>query len=189
MNDIDASVFLMVNASAASPTWVLPLARMASLELPKALLAGMVGAALFMDRRQRHDLLAVLLSMLAAWIAARLIQYAFPVQRPFALGIGTAWLARAPTSGFPSTHGSVAFAFALAIGMRSGWTPLSGVALVLGALVAWSRVSLGLHFPSDALAGAVVGGLSAWICCRRPEWRILPWRRAEPVPHSNAPLV
>jgi undecaprenyl-diphosphatase len=189
MNEIDTSVFLMVNATAASPGWVLPLARTASLDLPKALFAGMLGAALFMDRSQRRALLAVLLSMLAAWIAARLIQYAVPVQRPFALGIGTAWLARAPTAGFPSTHGSVAFAFALAVGMHSGWTLLTGVALLLAALVAWSRVSLGLHFPSDALAGAVVGGLSAWVCCGRPTRRILPWLRAARLPNREAPIV
>ena len=187
MNEIDSSVFLMVNASVASPAWVLSLARLASLELPKAVLAGMLGAALFMDERRRQDLLAVLLAMLAAWIGARLIQYTFPVQRPFALGIGTAWLDRAPKAGFPSTHASVAFAFALAIVLRSGWTLLSGVALLLASLVAWSRICLGLHFPSDALAGAALGGLCAWVSCRGQKWGQLQWRRSTAMPTTSPP--
>jgi undecaprenyl-diphosphatase len=35
---------------------------------------------------------------------------------------------------------------------------LIGVAL----LVSWSRIALGLHFPSDVLAAWCVGGASAW---------------------------
>lgn len=181
MESIDTSLFLMVNASAESPAWLVPLARTMYLELPKAVFAGIVGAALFMDGRQRRDLWAALLAMFAAWIAARLIQYAFPVPRPFALGIGTAWLERAPTAGFPSTHASVAFAFAWADCLRGGWTLRAGVAVVLAALVAWSRVSLGLHFPSDAFAGAMLGCCCAWVCCGGLRRRTLRWRRASSV--------
>ncbi len=64
---------------------------------------------------------------------------------------------------------------------------LDGVALFLAALVAWSRVCLGLHFPSDALAGAALGGVSAWACCSGPKWRVLPRHRATAMPNPDTP--
>jgi membrane-associated phospholipid phosphatase len=41
--------------------------------------------------------------------------------------------------------------------------PLARTALLLSALlIAWSRLALGLHFPSDTVAGILVGVLAAW---------------------------
>jgi undecaprenyl-diphosphatase len=41
--------------------------------------------------------------------------------------------------------------------------PLARTALLLSALlIAWSRVALGLHFPSDTVAGILVGVFAAW---------------------------
>ena len=94
-------------------------------------------------------------------------QGAVPVPRPFALGLGTAWVEQAANASFPSVHTSLAFAVALSV-WRSG--PRSGVALVLlgcALLVAWSRIALGLHFPRDVLAGALLGAACAWACAGR----------------------
>ena len=56
---------------------------------------------------------------------------------------------------FPSGHAAGSFAFAtfvFAMNRRAG-APL----LVLASLVALSRVALGVHYPSDVLAGAALG--------------------------------
>jgi undecaprenyl-diphosphatase len=56
---------------------------------------------------------------------------------------------------FPSGHTSTAFSFAvLLIVLYRRWLWL---ALIPAALVAWSRVYLGAHFPLDTVAGAFVG--------------------------------
>lgn len=162
MGEIDTAIFLVFNASRTAPEWVTALARAASTDLPEAVFAGMLGAAFFMRARQRQDLLAVLATLLVAWIGSRLIQHAIHLDRPFALGIGTAWLHRAPTAGFPSTHASIAFAFAVSVGLRTRVLPIAAMALALATLVAWSRLCLGLHFPSQVLAGAALGGACAW---------------------------
>ncbi len=49
----------------------------------------------------------------------------------------------------------------LAAGYRRWAVPALGVAL----LVSWSRVYLGLHFPFDIVAGALVGVASGWLAC------------------------
>ncbi len=58
---------------------------------------------------------------------------------------------------FPSGHTAAAFATAtvLLLGARRGW--ITTVATVGALLMGYSRVYLGHHYPSDLLAGAVLG--------------------------------
>ncbi len=65
-------------------------------------------------------------------------------------------LARLPTStSFPSGHAASAFAFATGIALE---TPALGVPLLgLASAVAYSRVYVGVHYPSDVIAGAAIG--------------------------------
>jgi undecaprenyl-diphosphatase len=78
------------------------------------------------------------------------------------------YLTEANGMSFPSGH---AFASAMVyIGMALAFASMSkrhsvrytliGVAMVLSALIAWSRVLLGVHYPSDVIAGWLGG--AAW---------------------------
>jgi undecaprenyl-diphosphatase len=58
---------------------------------------------------------------------------------------------------FPSNHATIAFTAAAAIWVVS--RRLGVVALVFAALMAASRVWVGVHYPHDVLAGALVGVL------------------------------
>jgi membrane-associated phospholipid phosphatase len=63
---------------------------------------------------------------------------------------------RMPTShSFPSGHSAAAFAFADGTGRELSWTepPLTAVA----ALVGYSRVHAGVHYPLDVIIGALCG--------------------------------
>ena len=56
---------------------------------------------------------------------------------------------------FPSGHAASGFAFATGVASEA---PLAGGLLTaLAALVAYSRVHTGVHYPSDVVAGAVIG--------------------------------
>jgi undecaprenyl-diphosphatase len=61
--------------------------------------------------------------------------------------------------GFPSDHATAAFAIATAIVLRKrSW----GIfALAAAAVLSVGRVALGVHYPTDVLAGAALGAASA----------------------------
>ena len=63
---------------------------------------------------------------------------------------------RMPTSrSFPSGHTAAAFAFATGVGHV---LPVAGIPLhALAALVGYSRVHTGVHYPGDVAAGAMIG--------------------------------
>lgn len=65
----------------------------------------------------------------------------------------------AADAGFPSDHATAAFAIATAIVLRNRRWGL--VALALATLLALTRVAIGVHYPSDVLAGAALGAATA----------------------------
>lgn len=63
------------------------------------------------------------------------------------------------STSFPSGHSASAFAFASGVGQAF---PAAAVPLhAAAALVAYSRVHTGVHYPIDAITGAVLGGALA----------------------------
>ena len=92
--------------------------------------------------------------------------------------------AHAADPGFPSDHATAAFAIAVAILLRKrSW---GIVALAAATLLSVGRVALGVHYPSDVLAGAVLGSASALVLWAPPlrrrvdalaDWIGLRWYR------------
>ena len=75
---------------------------------------------------------------------------------------------------FPSGHTCAAFAFAVALCMTQPQRWAKGAVLALAALMGFSRLYVGVHFPSDVLAGAVIGSLcgllAGWMVPRFLAW-------------------
>jgi membrane-associated phospholipid phosphatase len=71
------------------------------------------------------------------------------------------------STSFPSGHAAAAFAFATGVGhvLPSAGAPLRGLA----ALVAYSRVHTGVHYPGDVVAGALIGSTLAQLTTRALE--------------------
>ena len=64
---------------------------------------------------------------------------------------------------FPSGHTSEAFALATSVSLTyPKWYVIAPSFLWAGA-VGYSRMDLGVHYPSDVLAGAILGAGCAWI--------------------------
>jgi undecaprenyl-diphosphatase len=77
--------------------------------------------------------------------------------RPFAADPSAVHLfaRHAADPSFPSDHATAAFAIATAVLLRD--RRVGAVVLALAVVLAAGRVALGLHYPSDVVAGAVLG--------------------------------
>jgi membrane-associated phospholipid phosphatase len=78
---------------------------------------------------------------------------------------------RMPSStSFPSGHSAAAFAFATGVGhvLPAAAIPLHGLA----AVVAYSRVHTGVHYPGDIVAGALLGTMLAQVTAHALDRRI-----------------
>ncbi|AXG49806.1 MULTISPECIES: undecaprenyl-diphosphate phosphatase [Photorhabdus] len=78
-----------------------------------------------------------------------------PHDRPFAEGFGYNFLPHAPTTSFPSHHGTTVFTFALSfLFWHRIWPGLCMMAIALA--IAWARVYLGVHWPMDMVGAFIV---------------------------------
>ncbi len=71
-------------------------------------------------------------------------------------------IARPQSFSFPSGHTTLTFAAVMTL-YFARWRKFFAAAVVVGALVCFSRMYLYVHFPTDILAGVFVGTLSAYV--------------------------
>jgi undecaprenyl-diphosphatase len=116
----------------------------------------------------RRASLAAVLSAGLGLAVGKLISELVDRARPFVAdphGVHL-FVAHAADPGFPSDHATAAFAIAVAILLRKrtwGWATV-GFATVL----AIGRVGLGVHYPSDVIAGAALGAAAALLLWTPP---------------------
>jgi undecaprenyl-diphosphatase len=114
-------------------------------------------------------------SAVGALLLNDLLKYAIDRPRPDAM----LQTARVFTSGFPSGHAalsSVTYISAAALSgplctERRARTYLMAIAIFVVALIGFSRIYLGVHYPTDILGGWCVG--AAWVSCWYPAIRML----------------
>lgn len=160
LENLNNTLFLLINATPASAQWQISLATFIAKDL--ILIVPLLAAAMWLwgERRQVHAqrhlvvkvALAIAVSLTISWTMGQL----YPHERPFAANIGYNFLHHAADNSFPSDHGTVIFTFALAFLLwHRVW---SGLALMaVGIAIAWSRVYLGVHWPMDMLGGFLCG--------------------------------
>jgi membrane-associated phospholipid phosphatase len=90
--------------------------------------------------------------------------YVVKRERPYAAltGVHTGHLDSADKYSMPSGHTTAAFAIAAALTFRYPKPYVYIPAYAWAAFVGYGRMYLGLHYPSDVLAGAVLGTASAY---------------------------
>jgi undecaprenyl-diphosphatase len=71
---------------------------------------------------------------------------------------------------FPSGHTSMAFNTAMNISMLSHQPWVKITAFTWASAIAYSRLYLGEHYPSDIIAGALIGAGSAYLSSKAQAW-------------------
>jgi membrane-associated phospholipid phosphatase len=71
---------------------------------------------------------------------------------------------------FPSGHTTAAFSTATSLSLTFKKWYVVVPAYTWAGAVAYSRLHLGVHYPSDVLAGAVIGAGSAWLSYKANRW-------------------
>jgi undecaprenyl-diphosphatase len=120
---------------------------------------GAIVALLFLKLRREAVLL--LATIVGAWLVEGAIKSAVGRPRPQIVP----HLTEAGGASFPSGHSfnsavvyiAIALAFATLSARQSVRLTIVGAAIVLSLVVAWTRVWLGVHFPSDVVAGWLGG--------------------------------
>ena len=116
-----------------------------------------VGLALLIPKKTRWTGIAVLISYVAVYIFGQMILKNL-ISRPRPCHVDQAFemlVARPSSSSFPSTHSAWAFAAATAIFMK--YKKAGIAAFIVAALIAFSRMYMFLHYPTDVLCGIIFG--------------------------------
>ena len=140
---------------------------------PVAILSGYWAAADSHGRgpETRRQVLAGFLSSGAALVLSRVIQDLFqsvrPITDPRFSGLFHESFTPLDFHSFPSDHAAMLVPLVCAIGALQ---PLAGAATgLLLACGLLARIWRGLHYPTDVLAGALLGLATAWIARLRPD--------------------
>ncbi len=109
----------------------------------------------------RRDALRILLPVAISAIVANILKYATDLPRPYEIYPYIVKLSVGGSPSFPSGHTVDAFAFAVAVGLVYRKWYFTFPSLIWAVLIGYSRICLGVHFPSDVLAGAIIGAFFA----------------------------
>jgi len=101
--------------------------------------------------------LKALFSAILAWpIIALILGKIVNRPRPFTTGGVQELIFHRPTYSFPSDHAAALFAVAFSIWF-CGYKKLATLVFVIAGVISLYRIGAGIHFPSDIIAGIIIG--------------------------------
>ena len=159
IGSLDYDLFRVVNGWAGRIQAVDAIIVACAKFLPLVFALALVGLWLtWRPTNQRAAFLAGV-SALVALGMGQLIGMAFPRPRPYLTHQVNLLIAPTVDTSFPSDHATLGFAVAVLVWR---YNRRAGKALLFLALVlAFARVFVGAHYPSDVLGGAVLGSLTS----------------------------
>ena len=122
------------------------------------------------DSRTRQTSFYIGASVFSSAIISNILKYSINKPRPFLTYSFIDKVTSGTSPSFPSGHTSDAFALATAISLAyPKWYVIIPSYAWAGA-VGYSRMDLGVHYPSEVLAGAIIGAGSAYLCYKGVQW-------------------
>lgn len=131
--------------------------------ISSGVIAGMTTYALLKkDSTTLRKTITIASSLLITSTITIILKYGVKRNRPFVTYPDIEKLSSGGSPSFPSGHTSEAFSTATALSIEyPKWYVIAPI-LTWATAVGYSRMHLGVHYPSDVLAGAVIGSGSAF---------------------------
>ena len=165
--DLDASVFFLLNAwagqTALGDTIITFFAETSGFVLLFIFLFAIVRSRISAKQKTHRIIVGIVSMFVSRYIVTEIIRSLHPTPRPFVLYHAHQLIAEHGNS-FPSGHAAFFFALSASVffwNKRLGMI-LFGASIVMGI----ARVIAGVHYPSDIIAGMIVGVTSAWLVTR-----------------------
>ena len=122
------------------------------------------------DEQLREKSLYIGASVLSSAIVSNIFKYSVNRTRPFVTYPDIQKVTSGGSPSFPSGHTSDAFSLVTSVTIAYPKWYIIIPAYGWASAVAYSRMDLGVHYPSDVLAGAVIGASSAYLCHKAQQW-------------------
>jgi len=122
--------------------------------VPAALLIGGIAGN---DKEMRQNSLYVASSTAISYGVTLLLKQLVKRRRPFVQNINIVPVYRAGSTSFPSGHASTTFATATALSSAYPKWYVIAPAFIWAGSVSYSRMYLGVHYPTDVASGALLG--------------------------------
>lgn len=135
--------------------------------IPVVLLAG---GLLKKNKSMEYNAIQMAGAMAVTTVLTEGLKYTVRRPRPYVTYPFIQHLTTESDPSFPSGHTSIVFADATALSLNYPRWYIIAPAFLWATAVGYSRLDLGVHYPSDVLAGALIGSGSAYLSFKVQQW-------------------
>jgi undecaprenyl-diphosphatase len=158
--DLDYQLFKLINDLAGTAAFFNPIMRFLSLDAEYLFYIGIIVYWFTRTNQNRRMVATALFSACIGLGISGLLAHFFYRDRPFIAHPVFQLIKHPANASFPSDHATGAFVIAVAIWLFH--KKIGRVWIFLAACIAFSRIWTGVHYPTDIIAGALIGTISAW---------------------------
>ncbi|AEG17768.1 phosphatase PAP2 family protein [Methanobacterium paludis] len=154
LNQVDTNLFYMINLNLQNSVFnfLMPIITNAGTDAFWLIIFALI--FVFGGEKGRNVAVIGIIALLLGYGITELLKYEIARPRPFTVLSNVHLLVNMGEYSFPSGHAVASFTGCIILGKKYGYLyPL----LFFACIIAFSRVYIGVHYPFDVAAGAVIG--------------------------------